>query len=126
PTLVVFLAGSTDEEPWKELIADPNLGPFLSPNQLASMQFLETNHIPRTPIDPEIPRRNIARLAAAGIDILAGTDTPNPGIAHGVSLHGELSELVEAGLTPVQALAAATRLPAERFGLTDRGRIAPD
>jgi imidazolonepropionase-like amidohydrolase len=33
-------------------------------------------------------------------------------------------QLVKAGLTPTQALASATRLPAERFGLNDRGRIA--
>jgi hypothetical protein len=62
---------------------------------------------------------------AAGVPILAGTDTPNPGTAHGVSMHRELELLVEAGLTPAQALAAATAVPAARFGLADRGRIAP-
>jgi imidazolonepropionase-like amidohydrolase len=33
--------------------------------------------------------------------------------------------LVHAGLTPAEALAAATAEPARRFGLHDRGRIAP-
>jgi hypothetical protein len=47
------------------------------------------------------------------------------GTAHGASLHGELALLVRAGLAPAQALAAATSLPAKRFGLGDRGRIAP-
>jgi imidazolonepropionase-like amidohydrolase len=125
PTLVVFLAGSTDEEPWKELTADTRLAPFLSKNNLGSLTFLETNKLPhRSVIDPAKARATVKRLQANGIDVLAGTDTPNPGIAHGVSMHGELSELVKAGLTPAQALAAATRLPAERFGLKDRGRIA--
>lgn len=67
------------------------------------------------------------RLHEVGVDILAGTDAACVGIAgtaHGVSMHGELELLVRAGLTPVQALRAATFLPARRFGLTDRGRIA--
>lgn len=38
---------------------------------------------------------------------------------------GLLQLLVTAGLTPVQALRAATATPARRFGLTDRGRITP-
>ena len=57
--------------------------------------------------------------------ILAGTDAPNPGTAHGASLHRELELLVSAGLTPIEALAAATSTPARLFGLLDRGRIAP-
>ena len=66
----------------------------------------------------------VARLRAAGVPILAGTDAPSPGTAAGVSIHRELELLVEAGLTPVEALAAATSVPAECFGLADRGRIA--
>jgi imidazolonepropionase-like amidohydrolase len=40
-------------------------------------------------------------------------------------MHGELELLVAAGLTPVQALAAATSAPARAFRLPDRGMIAP-
>jgi imidazolonepropionase-like amidohydrolase len=70
----------------------------------------------------------VVALHAAGVDILAGTDVSEPrpgfgGMAHGASLHHELQLLVTAGLTPVQALRAATSTPAHRFGLTDRGRI---
>lgn len=65
------------------------------------------------------------RLARdAGVPILAGTDAGNPGTAHGVSLHRELENLVEAGLTPAQALEAATAAPAAAYDLDDRGRIA--
>jgi imidazolonepropionase-like amidohydrolase len=42
-----------------------------------------------------------------------------------VTLHGELELLVEAGLTPVQALVAATSAPAAVFHVPNRGRIAP-
>jgi len=72
----------------------------------------------------------IRLLRDAGVDILAGCDVSEPipmlgGLAHGVSLHHELQLLVAAGLSPVEALRAATSTPARRFGLTDRGRIAP-
>ena len=67
---------------------------------------------------------NVRALHAAGVDILAGTDAGNPGTAHGASMHGELELLVRAGLTPGEALAAATSVPARRFKLADRGRIA--
>jgi imidazolonepropionase-like amidohydrolase len=67
----------------------------------------------------------VAALEAAGVPLLAGTDAPNPGTTHGASLHRELELLVAAGLTPVEALTAATSTPARMFGLLDRGRIAP-
>jgi imidazolonepropionase-like amidohydrolase len=73
---------------------------------------------------PGIPA-SVAALHAAGVPILAGTDAPNPGTAHGISVHGELELLALAGLSPAEALAAATAAPARAFGLTDRGRIAP-
>ena len=73
---------------------------------------------------------SVAALHAAGVDILAGSDVSVPvrflgGSAHGASLHHELQLLVKAGLTPIEALRAATSVPARRFGLTDRGRIFP-
>ena len=60
-----------------------------------------------------------------GVPILAGTDAPNPGSWNGVSMHGELELLVRAGLSPSEALATATSVPAKTFHLSDRGRIAP-
>jgi imidazolonepropionase-like amidohydrolase len=44
---------------------------------------------------------------------LAGSDAPNPGSAPGVGLHHELELLVDFGLTPAQALQAATIHAAE-------------
>ena len=73
---------------------------------------------------------SIMALHKAGVDILAGSDVSEPlpifgGLAHGASLHHELQLLVAAGLSPIEALRAATSTPARRFGLTDRGRITP-
>ncbi|HEY3467401.1 MAG TPA: amidohydrolase family protein [Amycolatopsis sp.] len=81
-------------------------------------------------LPPELPdfaaaARNVGLLYEAGVTVLAGTDAPNPGIVHGASVHRELQRLVAAGLTPVEALAAATARTAEVFGLADRGRVLP-
>jgi hypothetical protein len=45
---------------------------------------------------------------AAGVEVLAGTDANDSYIFPGSSLHDELDELVKAGLTPAEALRAAT------------------
>lgn len=63
------------------------------------------------------------RLHAAGVPIVAGTDAPASGTAHGVSIHSEIANLVKAGFTPEEALSAATSLPAQVFAIPDRGRV---
>ncbi len=67
----------------------------------------------------------VGRLARAGVPMLAGTDAACEGGLPGHSLHDELVELVEAGLSPRQALQAATSEPARYLGRADEGRIAP-
>jgi imidazolonepropionase-like amidohydrolase len=52
---------------------------------------------------------NAKRLADAGILLAAGTDAPYPGDFYGEGLHRELELLVEAGLSPLQALSTATK-----------------
>jgi imidazolonepropionase-like amidohydrolase len=59
----------------------------------------------------------IARMHAAGVPIGAGTDTPIAYAIPGYSLHNELDALVRAGLTPLEALEAATVRPAEFLSL---------
>ena len=102
---------------------DPHLRPMLTAEQRGTLQArFPGSHTQRLVRALETVRR----LHAAGITVLAGTDAPNPGTAHGLSLHAELELLTRAGLSPREALAAATAWPARRFGLADRGRIAPD
>ena len=61
-----------------------------------------------------------------GVKIIAGTDTPIGFLTPGYSLHKELELLVEAGLTPLQALRSATITPAEFFNLESKmGAIEP-
>jgi imidazolonepropionase-like amidohydrolase len=66
----------------------------------------------------------------AGVEILAGSDMGADLLIPGFSLQDELVLLVKAGLTPMEALQAATRNPARFLGLLDslgtieRGKIA--
>ena len=73
-------------------------------------------------------RDSVTALHRAGVPILAGTDAhyepQSPfDVRHGESLHHELELLVDAGLSTIEVLQAATSLPAKHFGLTDRGKI---
>lgn len=61
----------------------------------------------------------VKRMHDAGVPIGAGTDTPIGIALPGYSLHTELERLVDAGLTPMDALIAATVRPAEFLSLTD-------
>lgn len=122
PTLSVLQAFSGGTS-GAALMTEPRTKSFLGPNEIANLQKHFT--IPASLSDYHFAEKTISALLAAGVPILAGTDAPNPGTAHGVSLHGELELLVAAGLTPAQALAAATSVPADHFQLHDRGRIAP-
>jgi hypothetical protein len=64
--------------------------------------------------------RNVAEMQRAGLTLLAGTDIGAPLLVPGFSMHDELKLLVErAGLTPLQALQAATLAPARVMGLQD-------
>jgi imidazolonepropionase-like amidohydrolase len=73
---------------------------------------------------------SVRRLHAEGAVILAGTDangdatTPFSPV-FGASMHEELRLLTDAGLSPVEALCAATSVPAAVFGLDDRGTVTP-
>ena len=59
----------------------------------------------------------VAAFHRAGVTLLAGTDAPMPRVYPGYSLHDELERLVEAGLTPLEALQAATLEPARFLGI---------
>jgi len=110
----------------EELAADPRVSSRLDPAWLAALRST-IDRYPAGNLDDVLA--SVAALHAAGVDVLVGTDASVPvpylgGVAHGASVHHELQLLVRAGFTPVEALRAATSVPARRFGLHDRGRIA--
>lgn len=115
-TLVFSVCGATRGP---ALLNDPLLSPYLGPKAKAILRA-RFGFMPPECIDI-LGRVRVAH--SHGVPILAGTDSGVPGVAHGASLHEELALLVEAGLSPIEALKSATSAPSEHFHIEDRGRI---
>ena len=121
PTLIV-LSATNGVAGGRPLVDDLRLRAYLSPDEITNLQ----RSFPiKTAGGMPVAFSTVRALKESGVPILAGSDAPNPGTAHGAAIHRELEMLVEAGLTPTEALAAATSVPARAFRLEDRGRIAP-
>jgi imidazolonepropionase-like amidohydrolase len=124
PTLTVqeTLAGSASGV---SLAEDADIAPYLSPDAARNLRALFTAVYDPTSLKLDYSLDAVQQLVAARVPVLAGTDAPNPGTWYGASMHRELELLVRGGMTPAQALAAATSVPAAVFHLDDRGEIAP-
>jgi imidazolonepropionase-like amidohydrolase len=72
----------------------------------------------------------LGKMQKAGVGVLAGTDDANPYSFVGFGIHDELVMLVDAGLSPIEALRAATLNPAKFFnkldslGTIEEGKLA--
>ena len=118
PTLSVRIAAAGES-------MGPDLLAATRPEHVSDMQRQTlAQTFPRPIGTSEASIESVRRLHAAGVRILAGTDAPNPGTGFGISMHGELRLLERAGLSPAEALAAATAGPPAAFGIEDRGRLA--
>jgi hypothetical protein len=116
PTLAVMEAGAEAEHP--------------SPRAVSYSRYLDTESADRILADEPIAEDELRILQedfdinleltnflhAAGAPILAGTDTLNPNVFPGFSLHDELKLLVRAGLSELDALRTATINPARFLG----------
>ena len=76
----------------------------------------ERKRASRTAERLEQTRKNVKALFDAGVLLAAGTDAPYPGVFQGEGIHRELELLVEAGLTPLEAITVATKNAAELMG----------
>ena len=120
PTFSVLesIAGITEAD----VLGDASLTALLTKEELPSLKGSYGGS--PNPALLVAPRAVAAALQKAGVPLLAGTDAGNMGTQYGISLHHELAALVQAGLTPAEALTAATSAPAAAFRLGKRGRIA--
>jgi hypothetical protein len=113
PTLVAEDYFETDYD-WEKHLADPAYR-YL-PQKMRDDAFV--NAAIDAPERANIEGSRLVRLAIvkalsdAGAPLLTGTDSPALTVIPGFSLHRELKDFVEAGLTPYQALQASTSEPA--------------
>ncbi len=126
PTLVLWLRMSHMDD--TKLMSNP---------LLAVVPASIRNTWPDVSDDPDSLRTQVWRIyrlvalaKQAKTEILAGTDTGDPYVVPGAALQDELEQLVEAGLTPRDALEAATLAPARFFetenemGSIEKGKLA--
>lgn len=121
PTLSV-IASAANKGLGDNLLLDSRLSKYLTENQ---KQQLKSNFgVQKIPgFDFGLALANTRAMHDAGIRILSGSDASNPGTTYGASLHQEMALLVQAGLSPTEALNSATSLPAKTFKLGLRGAL---
>jgi len=122
PTFAV-IEGIAEKKNASYLTNDSNLSPYLNSNDI--MMLKQTFPANTGKASYKAAQKALRQLKAEHVPILAGTDAPNPGTTYGASLHRELELLVEAGLTPLEALESATSKSAKIFNIEGRGVIKP-
>jgi imidazolonepropionase-like amidohydrolase len=111
------------------LVVNPNLPPRGVKTDVswlkASLPAAEMERVEKTNVDDPkaqafygIQSRNLAKLNAAGVKIILGTDGNTPW-----GPHEEIADMVTAGMTPAQAITAATKNGAEFLKMTDAGTL---
>jgi imidazolonepropionase-like amidohydrolase len=93
------------------------LKPGLSADEFAKLEATNTDN-PKAQAFHGIQARNLAKLNAAGVRIVMGTDGNRAW-----SPHEEMEDMVLAGMTPAQVIVAATRNGAEFLRLSDAGTV---
>jgi imidazolonepropionase-like amidohydrolase len=135
PTLTFFKLSFAIKHSDEEIRARPDyrfFPPEFSKSRHAARQRFWTSPPTLERREKYIRIRNqmVKGIHDAGGKIMAGSDTPELFLLYGFTLHRELKNLVEAGLTPYAALEAATRTPAEflnalgEAGIIGRGKRA--
>ena len=128
PNLSTSEAGTYANKPaWLD---DPLLAESASPamiRKVADVYAARAGGQPRTAAIASYQKqqRSLARLNAAGITIALGDDTGIENTFYGFGEHHELELMVAAGMTPMQAIVAATKTPAGLLKLDRLGTIAP-
>ncbi len=122
---VVYAEGATFlDEPGLQLLFPSSLLETLGSQEYQERLANNPNSASRRQVF-ETAIRNTGKVAAAGIPIAVGTDSGGVGRFQGLWEHREMELLVKAGLTPMQAIQAATVNGARFLGVDDKyGTIA--
>jgi len=127
PNLSTSEAGTYTGKPaW---LGDPLLAESAPPaviEKTADVYAARAAGAPRTAATASYQKqqRSLARLNGAGVTIALGDDTGIENTFYGYGEHRELELMVTAGMTPMQALVAATKTPAELLKLDRLGTLA--
>jgi imidazolonepropionase-like amidohydrolase len=135
PTLTVFKKAFALGQSEEEIKGRPDWG--IMPAELRGLYLGAREKYWKNPATEarrmrwvEVRNRLVKAIADSGGKIMTGSDTPEWFFGYGWTLHREMESLVVAGLTPYQALAAATRNPAEflraskEWGTIEQGKRA--
>jgi imidazolonepropionase-like amidohydrolase len=119
-----------DAPPWLSSASMRDAYPLADiAGELSRDQFVEgirkNPDLPKFREQYAVAQRNLEALAEGGVRIGFGTDTGTANRFVGYFEHRELELMVEAGLTPMEAIAAATGTSAGVLGVSDIGTIAP-
>jgi imidazolonepropionase-like amidohydrolase len=127
---LVFFQGAVPPEQGLQLLAKPSMR-FVSPELRASwrndpqLASLTPYQFSRVRLYDEKRKEFVRALHRGGAKILLGTDTPLQYIVPGFAVHEELRNLVDVGLTPYEAIRAATSDAAEFLKSADKwGAVA--
>jgi len=112
--------GWTSEEAWEDATSPVR---DILPFDDEQARMAGDPHFRRYPEFLENAEKNLKQLADAGIPYGFGTDAGPPGRFPGYAEHWEMELLVEAGLTPSQAIQAATRNGAQFLKARDLGTL---
>ena len=128
PTVAVMGGDSLLLRDKPELLTDAK---FTSFTPSSWIDFANSSGYNRSANTNALRGNMVARLASiamanrAGVQLMVGTDAPNPEVFYGSSLEWEMQSFVEAGLSPIEVLRLATRDAAAAVGAEDLGEIAP-
>lgn len=123
PTLAIFEGGFLPDSGETAPMYKPFAGllPPVIDRSLKGGSFAATPDVSREMMRKSFPKLQqlVVELYRAGVPIVAGTDGAGPELIRDLELY------VDGGLTPAEALATATIVPAQVFGVAaDRGSIA--
>jgi imidazolonepropionase-like amidohydrolase len=127
-THLSFFEAAADRETGNLDLLKGSLAEQVTPREL--LNRIEEAYRKSQPRDPKLPtlEAGMQRLRVAhagGAKIAAATLSGTPLLVHGPMLHHELRLMVKAGLTPLEALRAATSSSAECLGVPEKaGRIS--